>query len=163
MFQIRKTRKVIKVFRGQSLESVNFLSNFFPEERDASNMTLKTLKATTRINYNGHESCFDVVFSNCERSKSGKVYNTVSDHEMVFAVIGDDLAKRNAEIKDYRKLEKPESSVAAVFYMQNLSQTEYLNSFSQDQKLDFLTNCLVHTIHKYSPLITRKNKSKQDW
>ena len=26
-----------------------------------------------------------------------------------------------------------------------------------------LTNCFVHTIDKYSPLITKKHKSKQDW
>ena len=51
-------------------------------------------------NYISHGSCVDVVFfSNCEFYKSGKVYSTVSDQEMVYALIGDDSLKHNAKIR----------------------------------------------------------------
>ena len=53
-------------------------------------MTLKTPKATKRLNQNSHGSCLDVIFSNCEISKSGIVSSTRSDHDMGYAVIGDD-------------------------------------------------------------------------
>ena len=55
-----------------------------------SDMTFKTPKASTRLNHKGQASCLDANFSNCEITKSGIVHSTVSDHEMVYAVIGDD-------------------------------------------------------------------------
>ena len=74
---------------------------------------------------------------------------------MVYSVIGDGSVKHNAKIRHYRKLENPESSVGAVFHLQNLLQRKYLNSFSSYQKLDVLTNCLIHTFDKYCPLIKK--------
>ena len=51
------------------------------------NLTLKTPKVNTKLNHNGHGSCVDVIFSNCE---IGTVSSAVNDHEMVYAVISDD-------------------------------------------------------------------------
>ena len=145
------------------LIKANSLSQNLENLFACSDMTLKTLKATTTLNHNGHSSRLDVIFSNCELTKSGIVSSTVSDDEIVYAVIGDDSVKHNATIGDYRKLGNPESSVGAVFYLQTSLQKEYLKSFFLNQKLDVLTNCLVHTFDKYCPLILKKLKWKQDW
>ena len=96
------------------------MSQYLENSFACSDVTSKTPKATRRLNNNGHGSCLDVIFSNCEMSKSGIVLRTVSDHVMVYAVNGDDSEKYNANIRDYQKLENPETFVRAVIYLQNL-------------------------------------------
>ena len=85
-------------------------------------MSLEYPKATRRISHTGHGSYFDIIFSICAISKNGIVSSTVSDHEMVYAVIGLDSIKQNAKIRDYRKIKNPETSVGAVLYLQNSLQ-----------------------------------------
>ena len=82
---------------------------------------------------------------------------------MVYAVIGNHSIKHSAQIGDYQKLENPESSVGAVFSYTKFISKKYLHGFYLDQKIDVLTNCLVHTMDKNCPLITIKYESKQDF
>ena len=70
--------------------------------------------------------------------------------------------KLNAKIRDYRKLINPENLVGVVFYVEKFLQKGNLESFSLEQKLGFLANCLIHNIDKYCPLITKIVKSKQE-
>ena len=107
----------------------NYINRNLANISDCSDFTLKTLKATTRLNHNGHSFCPDVFFSICKISKSGLVSCAANDHEMVYAVSRDDSVKHNAMIRDYRKPQNPETSIGAVIYLQKLIQGEYLNNF----------------------------------
>ena len=97
-----------------------------------------------------------IFFSICEMSKRGIFSSTVTDHEVVFAVIGVDSVKHVSKIKDYRKLENTKSSVRAVFYLQIILQKDYTNNCTLGKKPDMLTNRLVQTIDENCPLITKK-------
>ena len=69
-----------------------------------SDMTLKTPRNNTRLKHNGHGSCLDVIFSNCEIRKIAVVSITVSDHKLVFALAifsKDDSVKHNVKNRDY--------------------------------------------------------------
>ena len=80
-----------------------------------SDMTLKTPKSTIRKNQYRHGSCHDVIFSRSEIRKIRIVSSTVSAHELVYAVMGDEAVKHNDKIRDYQKSEQPENSVGALF------------------------------------------------
>ena len=117
---VRNTQHFVCGNLNTDFMKANYINQNLANIFDCSDFTLKTMKATTRLNHSGHSFCPDVIFSICEISKNGLVSCAANDHEMVYFVSGDDSVKRNAMIGDYRKLQNAETSIGAVIYLQKL-------------------------------------------